>query len=236
MNQRETLVSLRHYSMASSLSETCSADEDSEPESTELDRPLVREKEWHEHVAMALINLSEKVHSLLHRYERLIPTMKMIKTVEQNETIPMELMKIAVIINPIHLFTHLANEWMPPYTEIKYLHPTSKSQVQDRRKSCLRIELLLTHLKRGIDHLPFILFSTAPVNNASAVLKRYRSFVTRSLVEIRTQLINGDEKASDEDLAEYFLGLGRLLTEVRKIHHINKQSEDYRLKLNAMVS
>lgn len=135
----------------------------------------------------------------------------------RSKSFEIDLIKSIVICDPTHLFTSLAFDWIPTSTDIEFFH---RGQIETSRR---RIKILFEQIRREIDRIPMEISAES--------LKSFRLFLERSLVEIRCQLISENEENLDEQLTNYYVGLGRLLSKMK----INpKHFDENRIRLQSM--
>ena len=162
-----------------------------------------------EDVAFSLIDLSLRVREVLKRKNR-------------STSLQIELLKIILICDPIHLYTRWASDWLPPSTNIEHPHR--------KENSGERIKFLLGEIRRGIDELARIVLE----KNLLASLKTFREVSEHSLVKIRCRLLDEEQGDPAEQLSDYYVGLGRLLIKLNAKRSWTKHFEDCRLKLEAL--
>jgi hypothetical protein len=237
--------------------EYCSSDDDSDNENpcTHQINPDLKHPEnditiWHYNLAKSLISLHDNLHTIITNFDKISPSSfsRNTKIHREHEKIKLEMMRMVLMLHPLELPTYNNNERLSPYTDLRKLeniiNPPIEDEPYEHEKLRSKIQRIISRLKRGMEKLRFILFSSSYRDKSSAYIQDYREQIENSLFEIRIHMmeynrINNNlqkEKHDDDEITKHQKMIQQILAEMKAIDPcIHQRVGDCKLKLKSYV-
>ena len=191
---------------------------------------------WHYQLAKSLITMYDNMHEIITGFDELLQNTEMDL---QQIKIKVEMMRMALILNPSDLSKWNINELNSPCTDLKRLDDYESSLIEQKcyqhEKLRGRINRIIMKLKRGMEKLDFILFNSSYDDKSTYFINNYRKRIETSLAEIRTQMIEYNQinqSFENDELTKH----QKIISEMTiKNPLIEERIEDYRMKLKSYV-
>ncbi|UJR33232.1 hypothetical protein I4U23_020687 [Adineta vaga] len=199
---------------------------------------------WHDQLAKSLISMHTDMHVIITQFDELLD--KNLENDIQHKRIKYELMRIAVLLNPSELPTYYDHESTSPYADMKQINEKFiENNFYKHEKLRSRIFQIIMKLKRGMEKLRFILFSSSYQNQSLEYIHKYRKRISSSLSDIREYLIESDrlkqnfskENHDEDELTKHRKTVNlAILQMIIRNPLIEKRLEDYKHKLKSSKS
>jgi hypothetical protein len=242
-------ISLESY-LPPSISQLESSSTDNESDHDEQPSSNLNNTEndiltWHDQLAKSLISLHYDMHLIITGFDEI--SQNTTENVQDKKT-RLELMRIALMLNPSDLPTYNNEESTSPYSDLIESddrgNPFIQKQSYEHETLRSKIQRLVSQLKRGMEKLRLVLFSSSHKNKSSYYYaSKYRKRIQRSLSEIREQMIEYnrinkifEEEKQDDELTKHQKTINHIMTTIVTSNPLIEQRiDDYRAKLKGNV-
>jgi hypothetical protein len=195
---------------------------------------------WHYQLARSLVAMYDDMHAIITGFDQLSQSRE---ANHQQLKIKLEMMKMALILNPSDLSTWNMNELNSPYTDLRRLddleNPLIGQTSYQHEKLRFRINRIVTKLTRGMEKLRLILSSSSDQDKSPYYFNNYRKRIEISLEEIRSQMIEYNQInkiLEDDELKKHQKIISEIIKEMRSENPlIDERIEDYRMILKPNV-